>query len=556
MNSKPPSETRDLFERILRCEKEAEHQYGGDVLVPVDHLPIFRVLAEEICKLMAEERSAGVLVIVDGATAAQTESLGRLRTAADQVVVIGENGFEWGGKNKVTVCPTAENITPQDRFLVVFSSSIALAVLGEEREGDDGAQTFHGGWSALRSCVRRIAQALLDAAGVDPPESFGQKPEVGAQTRAAASAMHLMALVTRRLESLQNDVVMDKNELASVLDILKAISANRGTHELFLQFVQHIADVITTNRCTIVSISADAQEGHVLASHEDPSVRDIRIDLSKYPELKHALETREKVVINDVWHHPLTEGFTEYLKVTRFRSLIVVPIVLFDDDVGTLLLRAARRIGSFEQREISFCEVVAEAAANALERAHLLESLTQANERLEHLAVTDGLTGIYNHRYFRERLEDEYERAIRYEVPLSCMIFDIDDFKLFNDTFGHVQGDSILREIAGRTSDTVRKTDVVARYGGEEFIVIMPQTEIEGAMAEAMRLQQELSTKPYPGLPEGTQVTVSMGVAVLDGDTMKECEDLIRVADKGLYEAKAGGKNRVVAASGDGAEPA
>src|SRR5690606_13807358 len=117
-------------------------------------------------------------------------------------------------------------------------------------------------------------------------------------------------------------------------------------------------------------------------------------------------------------------------------------------------------------REISFFEIVAEAAANALERAQLFESIQVANERLEQLAITDGLTGLYNHRHFRDRLESEFQRALRYKLPLSLLLFDVDDFKQLNDTFGHLQGDHILRELAQRTLTSVRHSDFVSRYGG------------------------------------------------------------------------------------------
>jgi diguanylate cyclase (GGDEF)-like protein len=200
----------------------------------------------------------------------------------------------------------------------------------------------------------------------------------------------------------------------------------------------------------------------------------------------------------------------------------------------------------FPLREISFCEIVAGTAANALERSQLFENIQKVNEQLQRLAVTDGLTGLYNHRYFRDRLESEFERARRYMVPLSCLIMDIDNFKKVNDTFGHLQGDSILREIAARTLQTVRKSDIVARYGGEEFVVIMPQTGAEGAKAYADRICREISEGTFEGMPTPGAVTVSVGVAVFDPDRMFDCEALIRVADGALYRAKHEGKNRVI----------
>jgi len=230
----------------------------------------------------------------------------------------------------------------------------------------------------------------------------------------------------------------------------------------------------------------------------------------------------------------------------------VIPIVLFDPNVGSLFLRVTRRRRSFTLREIGFCEIVAEAAGHALERAQLFERIQRANERLERLAVTDALTGLYNRRHFHQRLQDEYQRSKRYDLPLACLMFDIDDFKKINDTYGHLQGDTVLREIAVRTNGVIRKTDICARYGGEEFVVIMPQTRLAGARSQAQRLLEVLRSSKYPGMPAKARVTVSVGVAVLDLEKMDNCDALVAQADVALYEAKRLGKNRVVVAETSG----
>jgi predicted signal transduction protein with EAL and GGDEF domain len=129
---------------------------------------------------------------------------------------------------------------------------------------------------------------------------------------------------------------------------------------------------------------------------------------------------------------------------------MVIPIVLFDPNVGSLFLRVTRRRRAFTLREVGFCEIVAEAAGNALERAQLFERIQRANERLEHLAITDALTGLYNRRHFHQRLQEEYQRSKRYELPLACLMFDIDDFKKINDTHGHLQGDRYMRPVRRR----------------------------------------------------------------------------------------------------------
>ncbi len=227
-------------------------------------------------------------------------------------------------------------------------------------------------------------------------------------------------------------------------------------------------------------------------------------------------------------------------------SILVIPIILYDPEVGSLLLRAVRHRSGFTLREINFFEIATSAAANALERAQLLESVQQANKTLERLAITDGLTGIYNHRYFRERLEEELMRSLRYNLPLSCALFDIDDFKKCNDLYGHLFGDAVLKEIATRMLQTVRRTDIVARYGGEEFIVIMPQTPLEGAYAQAERIRKIIEEKPFTYMGKSVKITISGGVAeVIQNETLS-VEDLLRIADQCLYKAKRAGKNIII----------
>lgn len=180
-------------------------------------------------------------------------------------------------------------------------------------------------------------------------------------------------------------------------------------------------------------------------------------------------------------------------------------------------------------------------------------ALREANERLEKLAVTDGLTGLYNHQRFQEDLVKEVRRAERTGRPISVLILDADYFKRFNDTHGHPAGDALLRELSGVMTATLRGTDLIARYGGEEFAAILVDTSREEALLAAERLRKavERDLNPEGRLP---RVTVSVGIATFgfDGQT---AEQLLSSADDALYAAKRAGRNRVFAASLEGQEP-
>jgi diguanylate cyclase (GGDEF)-like protein len=167
------------------------------------------------------------------------------------------------------------------------------------------------------------------------------------------------------------------------------------------------------------------------------------------------------------------------------------------------------------------------------------------HEEIFRLSTVDGLTQVFNRRYFMETLERELSRARRYERPLALLIFDIDHFKLCNDTFGHRAGDFVLRRISELVTMRARKVDVVARYGGEEFAVILPEIDIVGAklFAEKVRVLVEEENFTFEG--RKIPVTISIGVADLDS-LVANADDLIQTADRRLYAAKNSGRNRVV----------
>ena len=164
------------------------------------------------------------------------------------------------------------------------------------------------------------------------------------------------------------------------------------------------------------------------------------------------------------------------------------------------------------------------------------------------LASTDGLTDLYNHRTFQERLAQEVDRANRYERPLSVVMIDVDNFKIYNDTYGHPQGDMVLRELARLLRETSRTSDIVARYGGEEFAIILPETDRVSAQKIGHRLRERVELHPFPGeerLPRGA-LTISVGVAIHTLAGTREV--LLQSADAALYKAKRAGRNRVCVA--------
>jgi two-component system, cell cycle response regulator len=168
------------------------------------------------------------------------------------------------------------------------------------------------------------------------------------------------------------------------------------------------------------------------------------------------------------------------------------------------------------------------------------------HEEIYRLTTVDGLTQVFNKRYFLESLEREISRCRRYDRGLSLVLYDADHFKKINDTFGHLAGDYVLKALADTVKDRIRREDVLARFGGEEFAVILPEIDLKGAQAFAEKIRRLIEESAFRFEDAEIPVTVSMGVATLDG-TIGCADDFIKVADERLYEAKRRGRNRVVA---------
>jgi two-component system cell cycle response regulator len=182
---------------------------------------------------------------------------------------------------------------------------------------------------------------------------------------------------------------------------------------------------------------------------------------------------------------------------------------------------------------------------NLLRLKRMHDNINEARARLEQLAVQDDLTGLYNYRYLHTRLSEEFKRSERYRDPLACVMLDIDHFKRVNDRHGHDVGDAVLRETSVRLRKAVREIDVVTRYGGEEFLLVLPSTNFSGALSVADRVWRAVGSEPYL-LPAGPErVSISVGVAVFPSRDIKTKDQLIKAADKALYQAKGDGRDRI-----------
>ena len=217
-------------------------------------------------------------------------------------------------------------------------------------------------------------------------------------------------------------------------------------------------------------------------------------------------------------------------------SVLAVPILDGERTLGVLSLSAAQR-AAFDAGDEAAAALLASTAAQAL-----------VADELRRMAVTDSQTGAFNHRHLRPRLSEEMERARRTGEPLSLLLLDLDHFKAVNDAHGHVVGDAVLRAFADRVRESVRSVDVLVRRGGEEFVLVLPGTALRRARGVAERVRRGLAERPLLVFEDLTvRQSVSIGVACWDREESPQALD--ERADHAMYEAKEGGRDRVVCSS-------
>ncbi len=250
--------------------------------------------------------------------------------------------------------------------------------------------------------------------------------------------------------------------------------------------------------------------------------------------LDFAVKNREPVYISDVreYRSPVMP-----FKTDNIGSVFALPLLYERDILGVLVLLMGKTnaLGS-HQRDL--LEVLVNQAATSLANARF-------HAEIERLAITDGLTGLFNHRHFQERLAHEFDRLGRFAEPVSLLLIDIDFFKKINDTYGHPVGDSVLRKVADIIRKTIRTVDIPARYGGEEFAVVLVGTDAGGAMKMAERLRKSVADAKFSSGRNTFGITISIGISTCTED-IKGKEALIERADKALYDAKGSGRNRSV----------
>ncbi len=246
------------------------------------------------------------------------------------------------------------------------------------------------------------------------------------------------------------------------------------------------------------------------------------------------------ITVPDMHQDPRFAGHARITGPAKMRFYAAVPLISPTGEVLGSLSVLDKRSRTLAPEQSSALETLARQIMELLEMRRTLIGLSEANARLGQQSITDALTGIPNRRAYDQKLTEEFSRARRTGAPLSLLLIDIDTFKQYNDTFGHLAGDSALQSVARVLLASLRPYDFLARYGGEEFVIVLPATDLSAAILVAERVRGLVASSEFPH----RKLTISIGAARLDPQAGPKA--LVQAADNGLYRAKASGRNKVV----------
>lgn len=327
--------------------------------------------------------------------------------------------------------------------------------------------------------------------------------------------------------------------LKNLLSVAQVVVSSLDLDEV-LQNILHSAMAITDFPAGSIALYEESEQQLVLHAHAGLSQSFIARDRWRVEEggLTHnIIGSGEPFVVENVAETNVTMNHLALQE--GIRSLIAVPLIFQKNLVGILYVDDFQP-RTLDKNRLQLMSVLASFATMSIDNARL-------HQRTQELASTDGLTGLFNHRQFQKDFFEELRRAERYHGPLSVILLDVDDFKKFNDIYGHPSGDVLLRKLADLFRDLLRECDLIYRYGGEEFVALLPETGLDEALLVADRIRS-VAEKESPGFLEdiskASGVTVSIGVASFpaDGTTV---EILLKRVDDLLYKAKGAGKNKV-----------
>jgi diguanylate cyclase (GGDEF)-like protein len=361
--------------------------------------------------------------------------------------------------------------------------------------------------------------------------------QIGAIILQVGTLLTTAGIVGYLTEELGHEEVLS-SQFESALEVSTLLAEAIEVEGVYERLTEVLGRLFHANRVAVILAKPGQTTGRIVSAIDASEViEDLEIDLQRYPEIRTAIEEQRTVVIERLEKDPSLERVRRYLPPRAAgATILVTPIRQGNDVHGVVFVRLEQSYRAFSDQEIRFCQLMADIAGKAIQRADHFAEVSEAAHR-------DPLTGLYNVRAFRRALTEEIMRSQRTGATCSLVMIDIDFMKHINDTYGHPTGDQVLRNVAEVLAEQVREVDTVARYGGEEFAVLLAEASGPRAIVVAERLRQRIEARHHDGVREA--VTVSIGLAAYPDDVSSSI-DLIRAADQALYASKHQGRNRIM----------
>ncbi len=338
-------------------------------------------------------------------------------------------------------------------------------------------------------------------------------------------------LLARREEVRELRMTLRARDL--LFDIFQEVSSALRAEEIFQTLVRRVGQALSLSHCSFVVTSPGADHGRVVAVYENPSVRDMRVELARYPEIQEALRTERPVVIEDVKEHPLFASIRDKWDAqaveVNIRSAVALPVFVQGTPAGVFFLRTREGDPELTSRDIALADTIAKAAAKVLENE---EKRAAMFRRQLNAGALDVLTGCASLDGLDRRLRDEYERARRYRLRFCFAVLDVDHFRTLNERLGAQAGDRILADLGQLLQRELRSPDFVARYGGDEFALVLPETDARGARNFVQRLGAAVAKHGFPDMG-GDRPTFSAGIVLVPASRGPAARRPLRAGGRG-----------------------
>ena len=331
-----------------------------------------------------------------------------------------------------------------------------------------------------------------------------------------------------------------------LFDIFQEVSAALRADEIFQTLVRRVGQAFGLTHCSFVLTAPGEDQGRVVAVYENPAIRDLRVDLERYPEIQEAIRTERPVIIHDVREHPLFDSirrhWVQQAIEVNVQSAVALPVFVQGRAAGVFFLRTVSGDPRLRPQDVAFANTIVHAAARVLENE---ERRAAIYRRQISAGVTDVLTGCASLDALDRRLRDEFERARRYALRFVVVVIDVDRLRDINEQLGQQAGDRVLAEVGAMMQREIRAPDFVARYGGDEFALILPETDAQGGRRFVERLRQVMARHTFPDLGPGQVPGLSAGVVAYPHSQVLRPEDLFTQVEAALDRGKKGEPDRI-----------